>query len=67
MRTTVVIDKGALDAAKDYSGIKSNSGVINAALDDYNRRQAMLRLLDFEGGMPDVGYTEPRRRRGDVE
>jgi Arc/MetJ family transcription regulator len=63
MRTTVTIDDALVDEAKRYSGISNTSHVINIALGEFNRKQALQTLVDLGGSEPNLSFTASRRRR----
>lgn len=61
MRTTVTIDDELLEDARDYTGIKENSALLNAALRALIEREAACRLARLGGSDPEA-TASPRRR-----
>ena len=61
MRTTVTLDETKLERAREWTGIRSNSELIRAALDVLLAREAAQRLARLGGSSPEA--TLPPRRR----
>ena len=70
MRTTLDLDDAALAAAMKVAEGRTKTAVINEALRAYARREALRRLLKFEGRLRWQGDLDalrrcaPRSRRG---
>jgi Arc/MetJ family transcription regulator len=63
MRTTLTLDDELLAQAKEYTGIKEKSALVNEALKSLVQREAARRLARLGGTMP--GLKAPPRRRFD--
>ncbi len=61
MRTTVTLDDELLAKAKEYSGIKENSALINEALKSIVRREAARRLARLGGTEPGMPFIVRER------
>jgi len=68
MRTTLAIDEGLLDEAKELSGAKTKKETIEKALKELIQRRKSKKLIDLEGKV-ELSYTVEeltKRRRKDV-
>lgn len=61
MRTTLAIDDELLVQAREYTGIKETSALVNEALKALVAREAARRLARLGGTEPDL-VAPPRRR-----
>jgi Arc/MetJ family transcription regulator len=61
MRSTVLIDDDLVERAKEITGIKKTSPMLNEVLRDYIRRDSLKQLIDAKGSRPDL--VMPARRR----
>jgi len=61
MRTTVTLDDQLLLKARDYTGIREGSALMNAALSALVEREAAHRLIALGGAAP--GFKAAPRRR----
>ena len=61
MRTTLIIDDDLLERAREYTGIKENTSLVRAGLEELIARGAARRLALMEGSQPQLRPT-PRRR-----
>ncbi len=64
MRTTVTLDDELVRKATKYSGIKSNSELINFTLKSFIQREAGRRLAEMGGSDPDMKYPDRGPRMG---
>lgn len=65
MKTTLYVDRNLLREAKELSGEKNYTSVIEAALREFVRRKRLERLAESLGRMPlalDDGALEELRR-----
>ena len=63
MRTTLDIDKEALDAAMKLSGGRTKTEVVNEALRRFARAKRRLQLLDLRGKVEWQGDIDELRKR----
>lgn len=63
MRTTLALDDALLAQAREYTGIKEKSALVNEALRGLVAREAARRLAQLGGTEPDL-VAPPRRRFG---
>ena len=63
MRTTVFLDDELFAKARALSGLTKTSQVIDAALNEYVKRQSQLRLAALKGSLANTDLTVPPRRR----
>jgi hypothetical protein len=61
MRTTLIIDDGLLDRARELTGIQEKTALIRAGLEALIAREAGRRLAALGGTQPDLADI-PRRR-----
>jgi Arc/MetJ family transcription regulator len=61
MRTTLIIDQGLLERAKQLTGIREKTALVHAGLRALIAREAAKRLAALGGSEPRV-LTIPRRR-----
>lgn len=61
MRTTLALDDTLLAQAREYTGIKEKSALVNEALRELVAREAARRLARLGGTEPDL-VAPPRRR-----
>lgn len=61
MRTTVTIDDGLLNRARELSGINEKTALVRAGLEALIAREARRRLAALGGTQPKLGPI-PRRR-----
>lgn len=63
MRTTLDLDREALEAALETSPGRTKTAVINEALREYARRRRIRGLLAFEGKLRWDGDLDQLRKR----
>lgn len=61
MRTTLIIDEGLLERARDLTGIQGKTALVRAGLEALIAREAGKRLAALGGTQPKIGNV-PRRR-----
>ena len=61
MRTTLIIDEGLLERARDLTGIREKTALVRAGLEALITREAGKRLAALGGTQPKVADV-PRRR-----
>lgn len=61
MRTTLIIDEGLLERARDLTGIKEKTALVRAGLEALIAREAGRRLAALGGTQPKIADV-PRRR-----
>ncbi len=61
MRTTLIIDDGLLDRARELTGIQEKTALVRAGLEALIAREAARRLAALGGTQPDLADM-PRRR-----
>ncbi len=61
MRTTLNLDAALVKKAQKYTGITQKTALIHRALQSLIEQEAMRRLADMSGTMPDLKV--PARRR----
>jgi Bacterial antitoxin of type II TA system, VapB len=61
MRTTLIIDEGLLDRARDLTGIQQKTALVRAGLEALIAREAGKRLAALGGTQPKIADV-PRRR-----
>jgi Arc/MetJ family transcription regulator len=61
MRTTLIIDDGLLERARDLTGIQGKTALVRAGLEALIAREAGKRLAALGGTQPKIGNV-PRRR-----
>jgi len=61
MRTTLIIDDGLLERARDLTGIQEQTALVRAGLEALIAREAGKRLAALGGTQPKIGNV-PRRR-----
>jgi Arc/MetJ family transcription regulator len=63
MRTTLDLDREALEAALEATPGRTKTAIINEALREYARRRRIRGLLAFEGKLRWEGDLDQLRRR----
>jgi Uncharacterized protein conserved in bacteria (DUF2191). len=61
MRTTLIIDDGLLERAREATGIKEKTALVRAGLEALITREACKRLASLGGTQPKLNDI-PRRR-----
>jgi hypothetical protein len=61
MRTTLIIDDGLLDRARELTGIQEKTALVRAGLEALIAREAAKRLAALGGTHPKISNI-PRRR-----
>jgi hypothetical protein len=61
MRTTLIIDEGLLERARDLTGIQQKTALVRAGLEALIAREAGKRLAALGGTQPKIAGV-PRRR-----
>ena len=61
MRTTLIIDDGLLERARDLTGIQEKTALVRAGLEALIAREAGKRLAALGGTQPKIANV-PRRR-----
>ena len=61
MRTTLIIDDGLLERARDLTGIREKTALVRAGLEALIAREAGKRLAALAGTQPKISNV-PRRR-----
>ena len=61
MRTTLIIDEGLLERARDLTGIQQKTALVRAGLEALIAREAGKRLAALGGTQPKITDV-PRRR-----
>jgi Arc/MetJ family transcription regulator len=61
MRTTLIIDEGLLQRAKQLTGIQEKTALVRAGLEALIAREAAKRLAALGGSQPNLSNV-PRRR-----
>lgn len=61
MRTTLIIDEGLLERARDLTGIQQKTALVRAGLEALIAREAGKRLAALGGTQPRIAGV-PRRR-----
>jgi hypothetical protein len=61
MRTTLIIDEGLLERARQLTGIAENTALVRAGLEALVAREAGKRLAALGGTQPKISNI-PRRR-----
>lgn len=61
MRTTLIINEGLLERARDLTGIQGKTALVRAGLEALIAREAGKRLAALGGTQPKIGNV-PRRR-----
>ena len=61
MRTTLIIDAGLLERARELTGIREKTALVRAGLEALIAREAGKRLAALGGSQPEM-TSVPRRR-----
>jgi hypothetical protein len=61
MRTTLIIDEGLIERARELTGIREKTALVRAGLEALIAREAGKRLAALGGSQPKLGSI-PRRR-----
>jgi Arc/MetJ family transcription regulator len=61
MRTTLILDEGLVERAREFSGIQEKTALVHAGLRALIAREAAKRLAALGGSEPDLKPI-PRRR-----
>ena len=61
MRTTLIIDAGLLERARELTGIREKTALVRAGLEALIAREAGKRLAALGGSQPEIASI-PRRR-----
>lgn len=61
MRTTLIIDEGLLERARELTGIREKTALVRAGLEALIARESAKRLAALGGSQPKLGDI-PRRR-----
>lgn len=61
MRTTLIIDDGLLERARDLTGVQEKTALVRAGLEALIAREAGKRLAALGGTQPKIADV-PRRR-----
>jgi Arc/MetJ family transcription regulator len=63
MRTTLIIDDGLLERARQLSGLKAKTAVVHAGLEALISRESARRLASLGGSEPALKPVARRRSR----
>ena len=61
MRTTLIIDEGLLDRAKELTGIREKTALVRAGLEALIARETGKRLAALGGAQPKIANIRRRR------